>query len=78
MSKKAIIKEGATVEVIAGNNKGATGTVLNVIASKDRVVVEGVNVCKKHQKPTADNQDGGIIDQEASIHISNVKLVSDK
>ncbi|QQL45832.1 50S ribosomal protein L24 [Sulfuriroseicoccus oceanibius] len=78
MSKKATIKQGSTVEVIAGNNKGATGTVLQVIASKDRVIVEGVNVRKKHQKPSAANQEGGIVDQEASIHISNVKLVSDK
>jgi len=78
MSKKATIKEGSTVEVIAGKDKGVTGTVLQVIASKDRVVVEGVNVRKKHQKPSAANQEGGIVDQEASIHISNVKLVSDK
>ncbi len=74
MSKQVAIKKGDTVEVIAGNDKGATGTVIEVITSKDRVVVEGVAMQKKHQKPTQENQDGGIVDREGTIHISNVRL----
>ena len=74
MSKKAAIKKGDTVEVIAGNDKGATGTVIEVIPSQDRIVVEGVRMQKKHQKPTQENQDGGIVDREGPIHISNVRL----
>ena len=74
MSKKVAIKKGDTVEVITGNNKGTTGTVLEVISSKERIVVEGVNIQKKHQKPTQEDQDGGIKEREGSIHISNVRL----
>ena len=74
MSKKTAIKKGDTVEVITGNDKGATGTVLEVIPSKDRIIVEGVRMQKKHQKPTQENQDGGIVDREGPIHISNVRL----
>jgi len=74
MSKKVAIKKGDTVEVITGNDKGATGTVIEVLTSKNRVVVEGVAMHKKHQKPTQENQDGGIVDRESAIHISNVRL----
>ena len=63
------------VFVNAGKNKGATGKVLSVIPSEDRVVVEGVNVVKKHTKPNAKQPQGGIIDQEAPIHVSNVQLI---
>ncbi len=63
------------VKVIAGNNKGKIGKVLKVIVDKNRVIVEGVNIVKKHQKPNQANQQGGIIEKEAPIHVSNVMLV---
>lgn len=69
-----IIKDD-TVKVIAGNNKGKTGKVLKVLIDSERVIVEGVNIVKKHQKPNQLNQQGGIIEKEAPIHISNVMLV---
>ena len=73
--KKLHVKKGDMVFVNAGKNKGATGKVLSVIPSEDRVVVEGVNVVKKHTKPNAKQPQGGIIDQEAPIHVSNVQLI---
>ena len=63
------------VKVIAGNNKGKIGKVLKVIVDKNKVIVEGVNIIKKHQKPNQMNQQGGIIEKEAPIHVSNVMLV---
>lgn len=69
------IKRNDKVKVIAGNHKGKEGTVLKVITSKNRVIVEGVNIVKKHQKPNQANQQGGIIEKEASIDASNVMLV---
>lgn len=69
------IKKGDTVLVIAGKDKGKKGKVLSVLAKKDRIVVEGVNIVKKHVRATQKNPKGGIITQEAGIHISNVKLV---
>ncbi len=71
--KKIHIKKGDIVYVNAGNDKHKTGKVLEVIPSKDRVVVEGVNIVSKHTKPNAKQPQGGIIKQEASIHISNVQ-----
>jgi hypothetical protein len=73
--KKLRIKKGDTVYVNAGNDKGKTGKILEVIKSKDRVVVEGINVVSKHTKPNAKQPQGGIIKQEAGIHVSNVQLV---
>jgi large subunit ribosomal protein L24 len=73
--KKLHIKKGDTVYVNAGNDKGKTGKVLEVIRDKDRVVVEGVNMISKHTKPNAKYPQGGIIKQEAGIHISNVQLL---
>ena len=73
--KKLHIKKGDTVYVNAGNDKGKTGKVLTVIPAKDRVIVEGVNVISKHTKPNAAHPQGGIIKQEAGIHISNVQLI---
>ena len=73
--KKFNIKKGDTVYVNAGNDKGKTGKVLEVLRSKDRVIVEGVNMVSKHTKPNPKNPQGGIVKQEASIHISNVNLV---
>ena len=61
--------------VNAGNDKGKTGKVLTVLPAKDRVIVEGVNVISKHTKPNSKQPQGGIIKQEAGIHISNVQLI---
>lgn len=69
------IKKGDTVKVISGASKGKTGKVLEIIASKNRVLVEEVNVVSKHTKPNAAYPDGGIIKKEAPIHISNVMLI---
>ena len=73
--KKYNIKKGDTVYVNAGNDKGKTGKVLEVLRDKDRVIVEGVNMVSKHTKPNPKNPQGGIVKQEAGIHISNVNLM---
>jgi large subunit ribosomal protein L24 len=73
--KKFHIKKGDTVIVNAGNDKGKTGKVLEVLREKDRIVVEGVNMVSKHTKPNPKAPQGGIVKQEAPIHISNVNLV---
>ena len=69
------IKKGDTVQVTTGNDAGKTGRVIKVYMGKDRVVVEGINIVKKHARPTQDNPQGGIIEKESSIHISNIMLV---
>lgn len=69
------VKKGDTVVVIAGKDKGKKGTVTKVFTKTNKVLVEGVNVITKHQKPTAVNPQGGIINKEAPIHISNVMPV---
>ncbi len=66
------VKKGDTVVVIAGKDKGKKGTVVKVMPKANRVLVEGVNMITKHQKPSAMNPQGGIVNKEASIHISNV------
>jgi large subunit ribosomal protein L24 len=66
------IKKDDQVQVIAGKDKGKTGKVVSVDVKKNKVLVEGVNMVKKHAKPSAANQQGGIIDQEAPIDVSNV------
>ena len=71
----ARIRKGDTVVVLAGKYKGSRGTVLRVDAEASRVLVERVNLVKKHQKPSASNRQGGIIEKEAPIHLSNVMLV---
>ena len=76
--KKFHVKKGDTVFVNAGNDKGKTGKVLEVITDKDRVVVEGVNMVSRHTKPSAQAPQGGIIKKEAGIHISNVQLIGRK
>ena len=63
------------VQVITGNDAGKTGRVIKVFPDKDKIVVEGISVVKKHARPTQDNPQGGIIEKEAAIHISNVMLV---
>ena len=70
------IKKGDTVQIITGNDAGKTGRVIKVFLDKDRVVVEGVNMVKKHARPTQDNPQGGIIEKESTIHISNVMMVA--
>lgn len=77
---KTSIKKGDKVEVIAGNHKGKTGTVERVSAGKtkeagSRVIVEGVRMLKKHRKPTQQDQEGGIVEEEGPIHISNLKKI---
>jgi large subunit ribosomal protein L24 len=71
---KTHVKKGDTVIVITGDNKGAQGTVLQVLPAKGRVLVEGVNMIKKAVKPSQQNQSGGHVEKEAPIAISNVKL----
>ena len=71
MNKKFKIKTGDTVIVIAGKDKGKTGKVSSVIKAKDKVIVEGVNIIKRHRKATQESP-GKIEEKEASIHISNV------
>ena len=66
------IKKGDTVKVIAGKDKDKEGKVLSVDAKKNRVIVEGVNMITKHTKPSMQNQQGGIVNKEAPIDISNV------
>lgn len=72
------IKVGDNVKVIAGKDKGKTGTVIKTLKKEDKVVVEGINIVKKHQKPTNNNDKGGIIEMPAPIHVSNVKLNDEK
>lgn len=78
MSVKLNIKKGDTVCVISGESKGKQGKVLCVDVQKQRAVVEGVNLVKKATKPNAKNPQGGIIEQEAPIHISNLQYFDAK
>ncbi|UOR10599.1 50S ribosomal protein L24 [Halobacillus amylolyticus] len=72
------VKKGDKVMVISGKDKGKQGTILQAFPKKDRVLVEGVNEVKKHAKPSQDNPQGGILSQEAPIHVSNVMPVDPK
>ena len=72
--KHRIVK-GDRVRVIRGNHRDSEGTVLRTIPGKNQVVVEGVNMRKRHERPTQDNPEGGIITFEAPIHVSNVMLI---
>ena len=76
MTNKLKIRKGDRVKVIAGRSKGKVGDVLRVLAAEQRVVVSGVNVIKRHTKPSRAEQ-GGIIEREAAIHVSNVALLHD-
>ncbi|MCL4426657.1 MAG: 50S ribosomal protein L24 [Firmicutes bacterium] len=78
VTAKIHVKKGDTVLIISGKDKGKKGKVLSVIPDKGRVVVEGVNVIKKHQKPTQKVMQGGIINQEAPIHSSKVMVFCTK
>ncbi len=72
---KLHIRKGDTVKVIAGDDKGKTGKVLEVVIEKNRAIVEAINIVTKHEKPSAGKPEGGIKKTEASIHISNLMLV---
>lgn len=71
------IKVGDEVLVIAGKDKGKNGKVIKTLRNDDKVVVEGINIVKKHVKPNNQNDKGGIFDIEAPIHVSNVKKIED-
>ncbi len=70
---KMKVKKGDMVRVLAGNDIGRTGRVLKVFRKKSRVVVEGVNLIKRHTRPSQRNPKGGILEKEAPIHVSNVR-----
>ena len=72
------IRKNDTVVVIAGNTKGKTGKVLKVFPKVNRVIVEGVNLRKRHTKPSQKNPQGGITEKEAAIHVSNVMILDPK
>ncbi|HEV3243606.1 MAG TPA: 50S ribosomal protein L24 [Chthoniobacterales bacterium] len=72
------VKKGDEVEVISGNFKGSSGKILEVLPAKQRVLVEGVRIIKKHLRKSEDNPQGKIAEREGPIHISNVKLVEKK
>ena len=75
---KLKIKKGDLVKVIAGDSKGTQGKITEVLLAKNRAIVEGANMVSKHTKPNAANPNGGIVKQEAAIHISNLMLVDPK
>jgi len=75
---KLKIKSGDTVQVLAGDHKGSEGKVLKVLIDKNKAIVEGVNMVKKHTKPSAQSPQGGIVEKEAPIHISNLSLLTSK
>jgi large subunit ribosomal protein L24 len=77
MANKLKIRKGDRVKVIAGRSKGKIGDVLRVLAADQRVVVSGVNVIKRHTKPSR-TESGGIIEREAAIHVSNVAVLDPK
>ncbi|MCJ7808896.1 MAG: 50S ribosomal protein L24 [Desulfobulbaceae bacterium] len=76
--KHPLIRKNDKIVVIAGKETGKIGTVLKVDGEKQRVIVEKVNIVKKHAKPSAKNAQGGIVEKEAPIHISNVMIVCNK
>ncbi len=69
------IKKDDTVLVIAGNFKGKRGKIVTILPDKHKAIVEGINIITKHVKPSAQNTEGGRVEQEAPIHISNLKLI---
>ena len=75
MKSKQRFKKGDTVQVIAGNDRGATGAVREILSKKDRVIVEGVNLRWKHKRPTQENPKGERVQEECTIHASNVMRV---
>ena len=77
MMQKFKIKKGDTVRVISGNQSGKEGVVAEILKNKNRVIVNGVNKVTKRIKPNASNPQGGLVEKEASLHISNLMLVED-
>ena len=71
------IKKGDTVKILSGAYKGKTGKVLYVLPKRNRAIVESVNFVKRHSRPTQQNPQGGIVEKEASIHVSNLAVVTD-
>ena len=69
------LKSGMTVKVIRGNHKGKEGKILRILKDRNRVIVEGVNLIKKHTKPSQENPKGGIVEREGSLHVSNVMYI---
>lgn len=72
------IKVGDNVKIIAGKDRGKTGNVIKTLKKIDKVVVDGINIVKKHQKPNNANENGGIIEMAAPIHVSNVKKIDNE
>jgi large subunit ribosomal protein L24 len=72
------IRKGDRVRVLAGKDKGKEGTVMRALPEKDKVIVEGVNMAKRHQRPTRVTMQGGIIDKDMPMHVSNVALLCPK
>jgi len=75
---KLHIKKGDTVKILTGSDRGKTGTVLRVLPTERKAIVEGMKLVSKHMRPSQQNPDGGIIQQEAPIHISNLMVVDPK
>lgn len=75
---KLKIKTGDTVRIIAGDHKGTEGKIIRVLRDKNKAIIEGVNMVSKHEKPSAQNPQGGIVKKEAPIHISNLALIDSK
>ena len=76
--KKLKIKTGDTVRIIAGDHKGTEGKITKVFIDKNKAIVEGANMVSKHEKPSANNPQGGIVKKEAPIHVSNLSLIDSK
>lgn len=72
------VKTGDRVKVLAGKDKGKEGNVLSALPKQNKVIVEGININKKHTRPTGMGQEGGIVEKEAPIHVSNVQLIDPK
>lgn len=76
--KKLKIKTGDQVRVIAGDHKGSEGKIMRVDVAKNKAIIEGVNMVSKHEKPSAKNPQGGIVQKEALLHVSNLSLIDAK
>ncbi len=74
--KKIKIKKGDIVKVISGEHKGSDGSVVKIFKTTNKLIIEGINIVKKHKKPDSNNPQGGIVEKEAPIEISNVSLVT--
>ena len=71
------VKVGDQVKIIAGKDKGKEGKIIKTFKKEDKVLVEGLNMIKRHHKPSQQREQGGIVDREAPIHVSNVKVIAD-